>query len=127
MKKTFSLFVLVAICVAVVVLTTVHGQDSHSNSVKLRRAHPDKRIPNQYIVVLKNDVADVESEALRLARDFAGDRAGGFTYHKAIKGFSVRMPEAQAAKLADDPRVAFVEEDATVKGTGSNRSAQSAA
>lgn len=114
MKKTFSLFVLVAICVAVVVLTTVHGQDSHSNAAKLRRARPDKRIPNQYIVVLKNDVADVESEALRLARDFDGDRAGGFTYHEAIKGFSLRMPEAQAAKLADDPRVAFVEEDAVV-------------
>lgn len=114
MKKTFSLFVLVVICVAVVVLTTVHGQDSHSNAAKLRGARPDKRIPNQYIVVLKNDVADVETEALRLARDFDGDRAGGFTYHEAIKGFSLRMPEAQAAKLADDPRVAFVEEDAVV-------------
>ena len=114
MKKTFSLFVLVAICVAVVVLTTVHGQDSHSNAAKLRRAQPDKRIPNQYIVVLKDTVADVDSEALGLARDFGGDRAGGFIYHDAIKGFSVRMPEAQAAKLADDPRVAFVEEDAVV-------------
>jgi len=114
MKKTLSLFALVAICVAVVVLTTVHGQDSNANANKFRHARPDKRIPNQYIVVLKNDVTDVESEALRLSRDFGGDRGGGFTYHRALKGFSVRMPEAQAAKLANDPRVAFVEEDGVV-------------
>ncbi|HEY3581915.1 MAG TPA: S8 family peptidase, partial [Pyrinomonadaceae bacterium] len=111
---TLLLFALLAICVSVVVLTTVHGQAPNSNAAKFRRTSPDKRIPNQYIVVLKNDVDDVDSEALRLSRDFGGDRGNGFTYHQAIKGFSVRMPEAQAAKLANDPRVAFVEEDGVV-------------
>src|SRR6185369_17040333 len=48
------------------------------------------------------------------ARDFDGDRNGGFTYNRAIKGFSVRMSEKQALRLADDPRVAFVEEDGVV-------------
>ena len=81
---------------------------------KFRRMRADKRITNQYIVVLKDNVADVESEALRLARDFGGDRNGGHTYRSALKGFSVRMPEEQAAKLAQDPRVAFVEEDGVV-------------
>src|SRR5689334_22653063 len=114
MKKTLLLFTLLAICVSVVVLTTVHGQAPNSNAAKFRRTSPDKRIPNQYIVVLKNDVDDVDSEALRLSRDFGGDRGNGFTYHRALKGFSVRMPEAQAAKLAEDPRVAFVEEDGVV-------------
>ncbi|HJT66276.1 MAG TPA: S8 family peptidase [Pyrinomonadaceae bacterium] len=114
MKKTLLLFALLAICVSVVVLTTVHGQAPNSNAAKFRRTSPDKRIPNQYIVVLKNEVDDVEGEALRLSRDFGGDRGNGFTYHRAIKGFSVRMPEAQAAKLANDPRVAFVEEDGVV-------------
>src|SRR5689334_25047083 len=114
MKKTLLLFTLLAICVSVVVLTTVHGQAPNSNAAKFRRTSPDKRIPNQYIVVLRNDVDDVEGEALRLSRDFGGDRGNGFTYHRAIKGFSVRMPEAQAAKLANDPRVAFVEEDGVV-------------
>src|SRR5829696_2638872 len=114
MKKTLVLFALVAMSVAVVVLTTVHGQNPNSNSSKFRRVREDKRIPNQYIVVLKNDVADVESEAIRLARDFGGDRNSGHTYHRALKGFSVRMPEQQAARLADDPRVAFVEEDSVV-------------
>src|SRR5215216_1476054 len=114
MKKTLALFALVAVSVAVVVLTTVHGQDSNGNSSKFRRVREDKRIPNQYIVVLQDDVADVESEAIRLARDFGGDRNSGHTYYRALKGFSVRMPEQQAARLANDPRVEFVEEDGVV-------------
>src|SRR5689334_9919599 len=112
MKKTLALFALVAICVAVVVFTAVHGQNNGLG--KFRRQRPDKRVKDQYIVVLKNDVSDVDAEALRLARDFGGDRNGGQTYHKAIKGFSVRMPEQQAARLANDPRVDYVEEDGTV-------------
>jgi subtilisin family serine protease len=111
MKKT--LFVLIAVCVAIVVLTAVHGQNSTGES-KFRRMRADKRVPNQFIVVLKDNVADVDSEAIRLARDFGGDRNGGHTYRRAIKGFSIRMSEEQATKLANDPRVAFVEEDGVV-------------
>ncbi len=114
MKKTLALFVLVVVSLAAVVLTTVHGQDSDGGPSKFRRMRADKRIANQYIVVLKDDVADVDSEAIRLAREFGGDRSGGHTYRHALKGFSVRMPEQQAARLANDPRVAFVEEDGVV-------------
>jgi subtilisin family serine protease len=122
MKKTLALFALVGIAVAVVVLTAVHGQDA-GGSAKFRRMRADKRIPNQYIVVLKNSVADVDSEAVRLARDFGGDRNGGYTYYHALKGFSIRMPEEQAAKLANDPRVAFVEEDGVVQAVTTQTSA----
>ena len=111
MKKTLAVFALVAISVAVVVFTAVQGQNG---GPKFRRMRADKKIANQYIVVLKDDVADVDGEAHRLARDFDGDRSGGHTYHRAIKGFSVRMSEQQALRLADDPRVAFVEEDGVV-------------
>ena len=114
MKKTLVLFAFVAMSVAVVVLTTAHGQNPNSNSSKFRRLRAEKRIANQYIVVLKDDVADVETEALRLTRDFGGDRNEGHTYNRAIKGFSVRMPEQQALRLANDPRVEFVEEDGVV-------------
>ncbi len=110
MKKTLAVFALVAISVAVLVFTAVHGQ----NGQKFRRLRADKKIPNQYIVVLKDNVGDVEAEALRLSRDFDGDRSGGHTYDRAIKGFSVRMNEQKALRLADDPRVAFVEEDGVV-------------
>jgi len=97
-----------------VVFTAVHGQNANSNSSRFRRLSAEKRIPNQYIVVLKDDVADVEGEAIRLSRDFGGDRNGAHTYQRALKGFSVRMPEQQALRLANDPRVAFVEEDGVV-------------
>src|SRR5690349_1511775 len=110
MKKTLAVFVLVAISVAVLVITAVHGQ----NGQKFRRLRADKKIPNQYIVVLKDDVGDVEAEALRLARDFDGDRSNGHTYNRAIKGFSVRMSEQQALRLANDPRVDYIEEDGVV-------------
>ncbi|HEU4933556.1 MAG TPA: S8 family serine peptidase [Pyrinomonadaceae bacterium] len=112
MKKTLAVFALVAISVAVVVLTAVHGQNN--NGGKFRRMRADKKIANQYIVVLKDDVADVDGEAHRLARDFGGDRSNGQTYQRALKGFSVRMNEQQALRLADDPNVAFVEEDGVI-------------
>lgn len=113
MKKTLVLFVLVAFSVAAVVLTAVHGQNQNGNG-KFRRARADKRIANQYIVKLKDDTADVEGESIRLARDFGGDRNGGHVYQRALKGFSVRLNEQQAARLAEDPRVDFIEEDAVV-------------
>jgi subtilisin family serine protease len=112
MKKTLVLFALVATSVALLVLTDVHGQNSGAS--KFRRMRADKRIPNQYIVALKDNLGDVEGEALRLSRDFSGDRSGGHTYRHAIKGFSVRMSEKQATRLANDPRVEFVEEDGVV-------------
>ena len=114
MKKTLVLFALVATSVALLVLTAVHGQNSNSGASKFRRMRADKRIPNQYIVVLKDNVSDVEGEAVRLSRDFSGDRNGGHTYRRAIKGFSVRMSEQQALRLVNDPRVEFVEEDGVV-------------
>ena len=111
MKKTLAVFALVAVSVAVIVLTAVHGQN---NGGKFRRMSADKKIANQYIVVLKDDVDDVDGVAHRLARDFGGDRNNGQTYHRALKGFSVRMNEQQALRLANDPQVAFVEEDGVV-------------
>ncbi len=113
MKKTLVLFAL-ATSVALLVLTGVHGQNSNSGASKFRRMRADKRIPNQYIVALKDNLGDVEGEAVRLSRDFGGDRNGGHTYQHAIKGFSVRMSEKQATRLANDPRVEFVEEDGVV-------------
>ena len=83
----------------------------------------DKRIHDQYIVVLKDNVADVDLEASRLAQNYFGDRSDGHTYRRALKGFSVRMSEKQAEKLAADPRVAFVEEDSEVTASATQTGA----
>ena len=116
MKRVLALFTLIAL-LAVIVAFTVASSSTGAPSggqEKFRRTHPDKKIANQYIVVLKDTVGDVDAEAVRLSRDYSGDRGGGHTYRRAIKGFSVRMTEPQATRLANDTRVAFVEEDGIV-------------
>src|SRR3989442_14445703 len=98
MKKLFSLLALIFVCAAILILTTVHGQNS--NAGKFRRA--DKRIPNHYIVVLKDNVADVDSEATKLSQDYSGDCGNEHTYGRALKAFSVRMSEPQATRYVID-------------------------
>ncbi|MBA2525230.1 MAG: S8 family peptidase [Pyrinomonadaceae bacterium] len=115
MKRLLAVFALIALGSAIVVLTAVHGQGLNAN--KFRRAPADRKIPDQYIVVLKDTIADVDLEAARLAQNYFGDRSDGHTYRRALKGFSVRMSERQAAKLAADPRVEFVEEDSEVEAS----------
>ncbi len=71
-----------------------------------------KRIPDQYIVVFEPRVEDVESAADDLVRMNRGRRGHVFTH--AIKGFSATMSEQAAMRIANDPRVAYVEEDGEV-------------
>lgn len=117
MKKSLILVGLVTLCLALTVLVTVHSQGGGQGNGKFRRASAEKRIRDQYIVVLKNDVADVDQEASRLSQKYSGDRSNGHTYRRALKGFSVRMSEDKATRLAEDPRVAFVEEDSEVEAS----------
>ncbi|HVF41274.1 MAG TPA: S8 family serine peptidase [Gemmatimonadaceae bacterium] len=70
------------------------------------------RIPEQYIVVFNQDVDDVPGRARGLAA--AHGAAVNFTYQSSIKGFAGRMSEVAAARLASDPSVAYVEQDAVV-------------
>jgi subtilisin family serine protease len=107
-----------ALCALVPSLITVRGQ----NPNKFRRTRADKKIDNQYIVVLKDD-ADPDTESIRLSRDFSGDRSGGQTYRRALKGFSVRMSEQQAQRLAEDPNVQYVEEDGVVEAVATQTGA----
>ena len=106
---TLGIVFSLGLCAAIPSFITVRGQ----NPNKFRRAEARKRIRGQYIVVLNNNT-DPDSEAIRIARDYSGDRSFGHTYRRALKGFSIRMSEESATRLADDPRVAFVEEDGEV-------------
>src|SRR5688572_27109617 len=82
---------------------------------KFRKAkQAEKKVANQYIVVFNEDVADVEEEAVRLLVGHGGSRHEQHTYRRALKGFSVWTSEAAARKMAEDPAVAFVEEDQVV-------------
>lgn len=106
---TIGVVIALSICAAIPSFVNVHGQNG-----KFRRVKDGKKVQNQYIVVLKDD-ADPDVESIRLSRDFSGDRNGGHTFRRALKGFSVRMSEAQAERMAEDPRVDFVEEDGEVE------------
>ena len=113
---TLVIVISLGVCAAIPSLITVQGQ----NPNKFRRANAQKRIRGQYIVVLNNNT-DPDAEGIRISRDYSGDR--GHTYRRAVKGFSVRMSEASAMRLADDPRVAFVEEDSEVNASATQTGA----
>ena len=73
-------------------------------------AAASQRIPNRYIVVLRNDVRDVPG----LARGLAAAHGGsvGHVYEAALKGFSISLgSDAAAEAIARNPNVAYVEPD----------------
>jgi len=88
------------------------GNGEQSQQGKLRKV--EKSIPNQYIVVLRDDVpaSSVASIATSLAGAHGGLKKHVFTH--ALKGFSVSLSEQAAAALSRDPRVEYVEEDGVV-------------
>ncbi|HVD62215.1 MAG TPA: S8 family serine peptidase [Gemmatimonadaceae bacterium] len=73
-------------------------------------------IPNQYIVVFKNDAvapAGVHNKAKSMIAQMDGGEIGlGFVYSGGgLKGFSAHMTAEQADRIATDPNVAYVEQD----------------
>ena len=72
-------------------------------------------IKDSYIVVLKDGKA-TPAATKAAAGDLAKRNAGAIThtYTSAVRGFAVKLTEARAKKLAADPRVASVQQDAVV-------------
>ncbi len=87
-------------------------------------------IPDQYIVVLEEDqfappgLATAEQRS-RSVRRTADEIASGYrgrrqhVFSESLTGFSVIMRRGAARRLARDPRVAFIAEDAVVESTES--------
>ena len=69
-------------------------------------------IAGRYIVVFKNDVLDVEGEALKIAVKHGGKVK--YTYKSALKGTAIELSDAQVAGLRAEPGVAYVEQDQTM-------------
>ena len=95
----------------------VAQDQGRGNAEKFLRA--ERPVRNEYIVVL-NDLATgprgdhslVNTVAANLRDIFGG--AVQRTYRHALSGFSIRIPEAAARQLSQDPRVAFVQEDSQI-------------
>jgi subtilisin family serine protease len=75
----------------------------------------DNPIAGRYIVALSPQGNDrITHVAAELAERYGGTL--GFVYRHAFQGFSIAITAAGAEKLARDPRVAFVQQDARIQG-----------
>jgi Tol biopolymer transport system component len=111
---------LLTLCLLAFIPQLALGQNF--NSVGRLRKN-DGAIPDHYIVVFNESVPSdrVAGFAAQLAQAHHG--TVGFTYHSALRGFSVEMNEAQAIALSHNPHVAYVEQDVLVEGAATQPAA----
>ncbi|MDQ3489607.1 MAG: S8 family peptidase, partial [Acidobacteriota bacterium] len=123
MRKLLILSIILAVGTAAATLMPAKsaGQDKKFK----KNSNP---IFNQYIVILNDVYVDsrasapsIASEAGYLSSVYGGDV--DHIYSNAVKGFSVKMSEAEAKTLSLDSRVLFVEEDAQVSISSSQGNA----
>ncbi|OZM72015.1 serine protease [Amycolatopsis antarctica] len=85
---------------------------------QIRNADSASAVAGSYIVVLKGQ-ADANA-VTTTAADLLGRHGGriGYTYTASVRGFSASLSDTQARRLAADPRVEFVEQDAVARIAG---------
>ncbi|MFD3729303.1 S8 family peptidase [Streptomyces sp. NPDC058671] len=96
---------------AATALAVVPGMAAATEGSILGAGAPNT-IKDSYLVVLKDGTTTaqgVEQRKAALTKRYGGKV--GHTYTSALKGFSVRMTEKQAKRLAADPAVTYVEQD----------------
>ncbi|HEY0737490.1 MAG TPA: protease inhibitor I9 family protein, partial [Herpetosiphonaceae bacterium] len=71
-----------------------------------------EKVPDQYIVVLKDTVANVDDIAGKASTDYG--LSVQHTYKAALKGFAAKVPPGQLKKLEADPNVAAIVQDEIV-------------
>jgi subtilisin family serine protease/PKD repeat protein len=91
-----------------------------SRLTKFRRSH--EPVQGEYIVVLDaRERRDVRDMAPLLAASYGGRT--GRVFRHALRGFVAYMSEAEARALAEDPSVAYVEENGRMSISGSQSGA----
>ncbi|SNR25001.1 Peptidase inhibitor I9 [Actinoplanes regularis] len=78
-------------------------------------------IPNSYIIVLKDGAEAVAAAASNLASQYGGKVLDN--YEATVRGFHARMSETEASRLAADPAVKYVEQDAMIGVAAGQRNA----
>src|SRR2546422_680667 len=71
--------------------------------------HPDGGVPGQYVVVFLDSVEDIPGTANSLAAKYSGTIL--FVYESAIHGFALKVADAAAVPLSNEPTVCWVEQD----------------
>jgi subtilisin family serine protease len=85
------------------------SQPTRSPSIPMASSTARNTIADQYIVVFKDGVNDVDGRANGLVNAHGGNLNA--TYRAALKGFSAHMSAQAAEAVANDPNVAYVEPD----------------
>ncbi len=82
-------------------------------------------IPGQYIVVYKNNKADVKS--MRAGRDKVKEKGGEIkaSFSSAIKGFSAKLTKDALHELRTNPDIAYIEPDQYIYAVEDEVGAQS--
>ncbi len=104
--------------VAPVLFTLLHATSVFADKGMV--LHHAKPVPNNYIVIFKDSVP--RANAATLAHELAVTHGAAITKHQqgeaifqsTLKGFVAEVPEQAVNALANDPRVAYIEEDAYV-------------
>lgn len=111
MKRTHLLTAAIAVSICGFLLMS-----PRSGAQESKFQHSENAIANQYIVVLKDEVTEVESTSGSLASTYGG--TVGFVYEHALKGFSLQTSESNAIALSNDSSVDYVVEDSLASVTG---------
>ncbi|HEV2704440.1 MAG TPA: protease inhibitor I9 family protein, partial [Pyrinomonadaceae bacterium] len=116
MRKIFTLFLFVAMCVFTLAPSPTQGQNpigSRPDGKLVRKG--SRAIPGSYIVVFNEwaagptGPASQAAEQAQVMSSIYGGRVNR-TFQHAINGYAAEMSEAEALALSQDPRVAYVEE-----------------
>jgi len=75
-------------------------------------AEAGQPIPDRYIVVFRDGVADGRALAAQMVRGAGGQLH--FTYEHALNGFAATLPQQAVAGISRNPNVAYVEQDSVV-------------
>ena len=95
------LSIAVGLGLALLVVSVVAGAASHTQLV-----------PDQYIVVLRDDIVDPQQVADQMGQQYG--LLVGHVYEYSLRGFAARIPRESLAAVRADSRVLFVSEDRQV-------------
>jgi aqualysin 1 len=75
-------------------------------------ANPGDRIPDRYIIVFHDNVANGRAVATQMVRAARGELH--YVYGSALNGFAATLPAQAVANLQRNPNIALIEQDAVV-------------